>query len=238
MPLTTLLRRTIPGPRHFLPAMLAASAVLAACSSNDNTTTLTASAVGVISGNAQTAAAGGTLALPLVVKVTDQNGAAMSGVTVNFTASGGASLRSATATTDASGQATDSVTIIGNVAGADTVTASVSGVTTSAIFTYTATAGAAAAVTVVSGNNQSATAGTALAASMVVKVTDQFGNPVSGATVDWTTTGGLLTSAQTTTDATGQTSAGLTLPALPGAATVTATLDGTATATTFTETAM
>jgi len=139
MPVSPTARATTARMRRFLPAMIITGAVLAAaCSSNDDNTTVTpkASAIAIISGNAQTGVVGTALPLPLVVKVTDQNGAAMSGVVVNFTASGGATLRSASATTDANGQATDSLTLLGSTVGSDTVTASVSGVTTSAIFAF------------------------------------------------------------------------------------------------------
>jgi adhesin/invasin len=222
-------------------ALLTAGTFVAGCSSNDNTsTTLTASAIGVVSGNAQVGVVGTGLAIPFVVHVTDQNGAAMSGVIVNFAATGGASLMTASATTDANGQATDSLTLLGTVAGADTVTASIGGVTPSAIFSITANPGAPAAVVVVSGNNQSATAGTTLAAALVVEVTDAFGNAVPNAAIDWSTSAGVLTgaSSELTTDITGSVQDVLVLPVLTGAVTVTATIHGTATAATFTETAM
>ena len=241
MSLSPFMRARIARPRHFVSAILAVGSFVAGCSSNDNTsTTLTASAIGVVSGNAQVGVVGTGLAVPFVVHVTDQNGAAMSGVTVNFVATGGATLLAASATSDANGQATDSLTQLGTVAGADTVTASVSGVTPSAIFSITANAGAPAAVIIVSGNDQSATAGTTLAAALVVKVTDAFGNAVANAPIDWSTSAGVLTGASTelTTDITGSVQDVLVLPALTGAVTVTATIHGTATAATFTETAM
>lgn len=226
---------------YFSAAILAAAAMVAGCSSNDNTsTTLTASAIGVVSGNAQVGVVGTGLTVPFAVHVTDQNGAAMSGVTVNFTATGGGTLMTASAMTDANGQATDSLTQLGTVAGADTVTASVSGVTPSAIFSITANPGTPAAVIVVSGNDQSAATGTTLAAPLVVKVTDAFGNAVPNATIDWTTSAGVLTgaSSELSTDITGSVQDVLVLPALTGAVTVTATIHGTATAAVFTETAM
>ena len=240
MSLPPFARATTAGPLGFISAIMMTGAMLAGCSSNNNTTpTPTAAAIGVISGNAQVGIVGAGLTVPFVVKVTDQNGAAISGVVVNFAATGGASLMAATATTDANGQASDSLTVLGTVAGADTVTASVSGVTPSAIFSITANAGAAAALVIVSGNNQSGTAGTALASPLVVKVTDAFGNVVANATINWTTTAGAIAgSAQSTSDVTGMAQAALMLPAVAGPATVTATLQGTATTAIFTETAM
>ena len=223
------------------PAILMAGAFLAACSSNDNTsTTPVASAIGVVSGSAQTGVVGTGLAAPFVVKVTDQNGAAMSGVLVSFAATGGGTRAAATATTDATGEASDSLTELGTVAGADTVTATVGNVTPPARFSITATAGAPTTLVIVSGNNQSATAGTTLTAPLVLRVIDAFGNAVDNAMIDWSASAGVLTGASTelSTDITGTVQDTLILPAVAGAVSVTATLHGTATAAVFTETAM
>jgi adhesin/invasin len=202
-------------------------------------TAATPSVLAIVSGNTQTGVVGTGLTLPLVVKVTGQNGAGVSGVTVTFAATGGASLQSPSAVTDASGQATDSLTLLGTTAGSDTVTATVNGIATPVIFSFVANAGPAAMLAVVSGNNQSAAAGTALTAPLIIKVTDQFGNAVPNANIAWTTTAGTFVGTpQAVTDSTGQAQASLMLPAVAGVATVTATLQGTATVATFTETAM
>lgn len=195
-------------------------------------------AIAVTSGNTQVAVAGAAgLSAPMVVTVTDQNGNPVSNATVTFTASSGATLTVPTAVTGVSGTATDSITLVGTTAGTDTVTASVAGVATNAVFTYTVNAGAASAISVTSGNNQTGGVGTALTAPMVVKVVDAHGNPVSGATVNWTTTGGVLGGlAATMTDNTGTAQNTLTLPGTAGAVTVTAALQGTAATATFTET--
>ncbi|MGH7581996.1 MAG: Ig-like domain-containing protein [Gemmatimonadales bacterium] len=221
-------------------ALFAAAAVAAvSCSSNNaENNPPTASAVAVVSGSAQVGQVGSSLSAPLIVKVTDQNGNPISGVTVTFSASGGSTLSTTTETTDASGIAESNLTI-GTTAGPDTVTAMVSGVSTPAIFTLTANAGAAASIAVVAGNNQSGTAGTALSEPLVVEVKDQYDNDVSGATVDWTTSAGLLTGeTQSTTGVNGQAQTMLQLPATAGAVTVTATLHSTDITAVFTETAM
>ncbi|HEX4681339.1 MAG TPA: hypothetical protein VH277_01450, partial [Gemmatimonadaceae bacterium] len=83
-----------------------------------------------MSGNGQTGLVGTSLSLPLVVKVTNSSGAAMSGVTVNFAVtSGAASVNPAAATTDVNGQAQTVVTF-GSSAGSVVVTATVAGSTT------------------------------------------------------------------------------------------------------------
>ena len=230
------MRSLCPPPGKMVLALLAAFAAVS-CSSTDNTTA-TASAIAVFSGNTQTGVVGTSLSAPLIVKVTDQNGNAVSGVTVTFSASGGSTLSSTTATTDASGYAQSDLTI-GTTAGPDTVTATATGVATPATFTLTADAGAAASIVALSGDNQSGAVGVELAEPLVAEVKDQYGNDVSGATVDWTTSAGVLTGAtQSTTNATGQAQTTLQLPVTAGAVTVTATLDGTAIAIVFTETAM
>jgi hypothetical protein len=215
--------------------------VAAACSSDNTTTTPptpVASTVTIVSGNAQTGTVATAAGTPVVVQVKDQNGDPIAGVQVNFTVTGGGTLGTPTATTDASGNASTTVTL-GNKSGVDSVNAAVSGVSQTTLFTLTAAAGAPSELVIVSGNNQSGTAGTNLASTLVVQVTDQFGNPIPGATVDWTTTAGtLVATAQSTSDANGMISDALQLPATAMGVTVTATLHGTQIAATFSETAM
>ena len=61
--------------------------------------------ISVVRGDAQTGVPGGVLPLPLTAVVRDENGAAVTGAPVKFTASPGAAVESATATTDARGEA-------------------------------------------------------------------------------------------------------------------------------------
>lgn len=230
---TPMLRR-----RRRLPAaalLLAAALTLGACSDSATGATVAAS-ISVVSGGSQSGTVGTALAAPLVVKVTNSNGDAVSGATVTFASTANGTLGNSTATTDAQGMA-QTTFVLGPLAGTQTVTATVSGVTTPATFTFTALVSAAASVSIVGGNNQSGAAGTALAAALVVKVSDLLGNGVANATINWTTTAGTLGSATTTTNASGQAQTTFTLPATAGTATVTATLAGTSTTATFTATA-
>jgi adhesin/invasin len=127
-------------PLRLLAGAMLAGVINAGCSYSTPTGTTTASGIAVVSGNAQVGIVGAGLPLPLVVRVADAYGTGMSGVVVNFVATSGATLRSASATTDVNGRATDSLTVLGSVAGTGTVTATASGVTGSAVFTFTATA--------------------------------------------------------------------------------------------------
>ncbi len=218
---------------------LAALAVIgaSACSDNDNTTTgLTATTITTSAAtNAQTGVVGTALAQPVAVVVADQNGAPLANATVNWAVTaGGGTVASATSVTDANGNATV-VWTLGTTVGTDSLMASIAGGADTFI-TAIATAAAASAVHVTSADTLTVTAGTTTA-PLVVKVVDQFGNPVVSATVTWAVTGGGTLSATTsTTDATGSTQVTLATAAAPGSYTVTAT-SGALTPVTFTITA-
>ena len=88
-----------------------------------------------------------------------------------------------------------------------------------------------------SGNSQTAPVSTALAAPLVVLAQDNAVN-APGITINWTTTGGVLSAASSVTNAAGLANIGLTLPATAGPVTITATRADDATVfTTFTATA-
>ena len=119
-----------------------------------------AASITVISAGGQTATVNGDFAKPLVIKVTDQYGNAITGATVTFNApangAGGSSSNSTsmiTGTTDATGQISETFTA-NTVAGAYSVTASAAGVSTPASFSLTNKAGAAANVAAISGSGQ------------------------------------------------------------------------------------
>ena len=92
----------------------------------------------VISGDNQSALINEKLPDPLVVRIVDQNDAALSGVTVSFSVSPSGTLGSARPTTGSDGQASTTLTL-GSTPGNYTVTARVSGLT-DVTFTATATA--------------------------------------------------------------------------------------------------
>jgi len=75
---------------------------------------------------------------------------------------------------------------------------------------FTITADAASLISIVAGDGQQALEGTAVAVAPTVKVTDQYGNPVSGVQVEFiiASGGGSITGAIQTTDATGRASVG------------------------------
>ena len=93
----------------------------------------------VVSGSGQNARVNQPLASPLVVRVKDQNDAAMSGVSVSFTVAPSGTVNPSSATTGANGEAETRLTL-GSAAGTYTVTARASGITQPVTFTATATA--------------------------------------------------------------------------------------------------
>jgi hypothetical protein len=85
---------------------IAAMSAAVGCSGNDGTAPPTASAIALVSGDHQTGTVGQALAQPLVVRVTDKNGASVSGVGVSWAiTAGGGGVSVASVTTDAQGHA-------------------------------------------------------------------------------------------------------------------------------------
>jgi len=162
-----------------------------------------------------------------------RSGAPVSGANITWRVlSGVGSIDAATSATDANGAAIVHWTL-GTVAGADTLIATSADSATS-IITASAVAGPVATVTEVSGDAQDVAAGAA-PAPLVVKAVDQYGNPVAGATVAWSTNGGgTVDNSTTTTDASGLAQVVLTMGSTPAAFTVTAHVGGLAPVT-FTE---
>jgi adhesin/invasin len=164
---------------------------------------------------------------PITAIITDRFGNRVAGVPVAFTSTTGtATIAPASATSDENGIAAASVTL-GRVAGPETIQAAVSGLTGSPlVFTTTALPGPAAMLVKVGVDPAPAPAGTALSDVLRVRVTDQFNNPVTGATITWSTTGGTLVSTTTASIADGVTSNRLTLGTVAGSFLVTAALAG------------
>lgn len=165
-----------------------------------------AAAISIVSGDNQAAGAGVALGQPLVVRVVDGLNRPVSGETVAFTVeAGGGAVLPTSGTTGADGRVSTAWTL-GPLAGTQRVRATVTGSSPALVVTFTATAssGTGAALTIVSGNAQTAPVKSALADSLVVKVTDVLGNPVSGVQVDWTVTGGgTVSPSSVPTDASG-----------------------------------
>jgi len=180
-----------------------------------------------VGGDGQIASVGTQLPVDLSVQVTDAVGNPKPGVLITFAVtSGGGTLSAASALSDATGTASVHWTL-GALAGTQTATASVSGLT-SVIFTATGRASIPDALTILSGNNQSGSPGAPLPDSLRVKLTDRFGNPVSGVAITFSANPGAGTVNPTvvTTDANGRAATRWTLGSTGGPQSVTVTGGG------------
>jgi len=190
-------------------------------------TTAAASSLIAASGDAQIGVVGTQLPLDLVVRATDAVGNPKAGVPVSFAVfSGGGTVNAASVITDATGLA-GVHWILGTLPGSQSAIASVSGLP-QLTFTATARAGAPDALTIDFGNNQSGSPGAPLPDSLRVKLTDKFGNPVSGVTIVWTPIGGsgIVSPTSSVTGANGRAATRWTLGSTGGPQNVTATGGG------------
>jgi adhesin/invasin len=181
----------------------------------------------IVSGNGQSGPAGGTLPLPLVVRLLDGSGNPIAGGAVSWViGAGGGSVDPAASTTAPDGT-TSAVWTLGPGLGSNTLTAVVSGVGT-VQFSATATAAPATTLVLNGGNNQSAAAQTQLPTPISVKAVDGNGNGAAGVAVTWAVTagGGSLSSTTSVTRSDGTTDVMWTLGPTVGAQTVTATAPG------------
>ena len=182
----------------------------------------------LVSGNAQVGVVGAPLALPLVVKLTDQSGHAVAGATVAFATGSGGTLGTPSATTDSSGQA-QSLWTLGAGGGTQTATASSAGAAGSPV-TFNATA-ATTVMAKFAGDGQTGLEGWAVNVRPAVKLTGTGGTPVSGTSVTFAVTGGggSVTSATVVSNASGIAQVGSwVLGGSPGTNTVTASAAGLA----------
>ena len=141
-------------------------------------------------GNNQHAPVGRLVAIAPTVAVRDGSGNGVAGVTVTFAvASGGGSVIGASQVTDATGSAAVGGWILGNLPGANTLTASASGLPT-VTFTATGDAGVPTAMVAVSATAQTGVAGGNVADPPSVIVRDVSGNPVAGVVVTFAVTAG------------------------------------------------
>jgi hypothetical protein len=186
-----------------------------------------ATTVTATSATPQTAVAGGAVAQAPAVRVLDQRGDAMAGVSVVFAASGNGTIASSTATTDAGGNASAGGWTLGPTVGTQTVTATVGSL---APVTFTATAQARAATTLVATSPaaQTGLAGSAVAQAPSVQVKDQLGEPLAGVPVTFAVTagGGQVVFAVYTTNVTGLATSGYWTLGAVGENAVTASVAG------------
>ncbi len=183
-----------------------------------------ATTVTPVSAVTQTALAGALVSAPPTVRVNDQTGAPMPGVSVAFTVTGGGTVQAASAVTNAQGLASSTTWTLGALPGLNNLTATVSG-RPPVVFSAIGTPRTPTTLVAVSATSQSGfTAGAAV--SPVVQVKDETGAPQPGVTVAFAVTGGgTLQSASAVTGLDGRASPGTwTLGPAAGLNTVTATV--------------
>ncbi|MFN8647814.1 MAG: hypothetical protein U0104_13680 [Gemmatimonadales bacterium] len=170
------------------------------------------------------------------VLVRDSANAPLAGVSVTFAVAGGSgSVTGGSAVTNGSGLAVLGSWRLGQVVGANSVTATVTGLP---VVTFNATAAptAVAALVRVSGDSQADSSGRTLAQPLVAEVQDSFANPVPGVPAAWSATDGSIAPPADTSDAQGRVQGSWTLgvaQASPIATVVAAGAQTSFTATTF-----
>jgi hypothetical protein len=183
----------------------------------------TATKIVRFTGTAQTAAMMTPLAAPFVGKVQDVNNNGVAGVSVTFSDNGkGGTFSANPVVSDSTGSVSVNYTT-GSVAGNMSIAAT-SGTLTPANFFITVTPNPASAIVIQSGNNQKAHVSTALIKPLQAKVTDNYGNPIGGITVNFTDNGagGTFSATSVTTATTGLAPVNYTTPPTTGTVTVTA----------------
>jgi plastocyanin len=157
-----------------------------------------------------------------------QSGSNVSGVTVNWSTPNGGSVSQTSGATGSDGLACTRMTL-GTAAGSQAAQAAVSGATGSPLsFNATANPGNASSLVKSGGDNQSGNVGSVLGEPLGARVTDAFGNGVSGALVTWLLSSGSATFAPTSgnSNASGIVTTVVTLGPTPGPIVITASAAG------------
>jgi adhesin/invasin len=151
------------------------------------------------------------------------NGVPTAGITVSWSVStGGGTTNPTTSVSDATGLATTTWTLNDTVRVAS-LTAAIPNAS-SVTMQLTTIGGTPSAVAKVSADSIAVVAGASTL--LTVRVTDKSGNPVTGAAVTWTSTGGALTTTTTTTGSSGNGQVVFSTDRTPKSYTVTATAIG------------
>jgi hypothetical protein len=166
------------------------------------------------------------LPAPVVIRVTDSTSRVLPNVPVSWTALDGGRVEALATRTDTAGEARAYWTL-GPNAGTQRVRVYVGAGRAVPPLTVTASAlsGAASRLTLVSGDNQRARAGAELAKPIKIRVTDRTTNPVAGATVALSASGGSVADTALQTDSLGFASTRWTLGRTAGAQTLVVRID-------------
>jgi hypothetical protein len=185
-----------------------------------------AAEISLVSGGYQKGTVATVLPAPIIVSVRDPYNNLMPNAVVNFTDNNaGGTFNPVNATTNSSGQASSYYTLPTK---AESLTLTATTGTFKTITAEQSLAGSATSVNYVSGNNQSAQPNTQLALPLVVSVSDQYGNVLSGVTVGFTDNGagGRVSKSQVVTSSNGRASISYVTPSKAGTVNVTASVSG------------
>lgn len=175
-----------------------------------------------VEGDAQVAPAGTALPVAPAVRVQEEGGAPVAGLTVRFTvAGGGGNVTGGTAVTDEEGLARPESWTLGPVAGPNRLRAEVDFLEP-VEFTATGVPGPPAAIRRVSGSAQAGLPGVPLASPIRARVVDAFGNAVAGARVEFRAQQGSVATASVVTGADGIAASNWSLGGQEGTQTATA----------------
>jgi outer membrane protein assembly factor BamB len=188
----------------------------------------------LVSGSKQTGTVGTTLPLPIVVKAKDAFANLVPNASISFSDGVGGTFAPNPGITGTNGQASVIYTL---PTVAKTLTVTASNGTVKLNITENAVAGAPALVNIIQGNNQSAHPNNKLPKTLIVSVTDQYGNGLSGLTVTFTDNGagGSFSNSMPVTGTTGRVTVTYTTGPNKGTVTIDASY-GTLAPAVFTET--
>lgn len=166
------------------------------------------------------------LPAPVAIRITDSTSRVLPNVPVSWTALDGGRVEAVAARTDTAGEARAHWTL-GPNAGTQRLRAYVGAgrAVPPVMITASALAGAPARLDIVSGDNQRARAGTELAKAIRIRVTDRTSNPVTGATVALSVSGGSVADTVVQTDSLGVAATRWTMGRTAGAQTLVVRVD-------------
>jgi hypothetical protein len=214
----------------------AASTGYAPATFTENDVVGSVASIASISGGKQVETVGTSLPAPIVVKAKDAVGNAVPGAPILFSDGGvgGVFSNPNPVTTDSNGETSIAYTLPTK---ARPITITASNGSVSAKISEQSIAASPALVNIVQGNNQAAHPNTNLPKALIVSVTDQYGNGISGLTVNFTNNGagGTFSNTAPVTVASGQVSVTYTTSSQTGTVAITASYS-TLSPATFTET--
>ena len=181
----------------------------------------TVTQLGLTSGGQQTGTVGTTLPNPIVVQARNASNQIVAGAQVTFSSPQGGTFSPNPATTDSNGNASVTYTLPTT---AESIQITATSGTASINLGAKSVAGPPVTMTIVSGNNQSANPGTQLNGFLIISLTDQYSNGVSGATISFTDNGagGSFGTPNPVTNANGEAETSYTTGTNPGPVTITA----------------